>query len=221
MSVLSKALSALSSKVRALEDGWFDWTRGVDTSGDPMVRPRKDVIGPESDGYAYLPARARNIRSALRLLPIDDPAEYTFIDMGSGKGRVVFLAAARPFRKIIGVEHSATLHQAAIANLKKLRSGKHPRERIELTHGDAGCYEFPSGNLVLFLFNPFGREVMGKMLINLETAMRKEERRVVVVMLWPELSEMLANVSGMRPVHHSRRLDIFAVGGMGHPRVGG
>jgi hypothetical protein len=42
--------------------------------------------------------------------------------------------------------------------------------------------------------------------------MQEEERHVVAVLLWPELSEMVANVRGMQLVHHSRRVDIFAAG---------
>jgi len=208
MSVLSRA----KSTIQALEDGWYDWTRGVDTLGDPMVRPRNDVVGDSSDGKAYLPAALRNVRSTLRLLPVDDPAQYTFIDMGSGKGRCVFLAATLPFRKVVGVEHSAGLHEAATANLRTLRCSAQERERVELIHGDAGSYKFPAGNIVLFLFNPFGPEVMGRVLKNLERAMQEEERHVVAVLLWPELSEMVANVRGMQLVHHSRRVDIFAAG---------
>ena len=212
MSVVSKAVSTLSLKIRAVEDGWFDWTRNVDTSGDPMVRPRKDVVGPVSDGYAYLPVRAKNLRSTLRLLPIRDPSQYTFIDMGSGKGRSVFIAATIPFRKVVGIEHSAALHEAATTNLSRIRCSEREKQRIELTHGDAGNYEFPDGNIVLYLFNPFGPEVMRRVLENLEAAMRREERHVVVVLLWPELPEMVANVPGMERVHHSRRVDIFAAG---------
>jgi SAM-dependent methyltransferase len=212
MSALRKVVSTLSSSIRALEDGWFDWRLGFDTSGDPAVRPRSDVVGEQSDGNAYLPARAKNIRSALRSLPIGDPAQYTFIDMGSGKGRAVFLAAMVPFRKVLGVEYSASLHEAAVANLGRLRCSARERERVELIHGDAANFEFPGGNLVLYLFNPFGPDVMSKMLNNLERAMREEERHVVVLLLWPELPEMVASVPGMQRVHHSRRLDIFAAG---------
>jgi SAM-dependent methyltransferase len=212
MSALNKVVSTLSSSIRAFEDGWFDWRLGVDTSGDPAVRPRTDVIGAQSDGKAYLPARAKNIRSTLRLLPIDDPAQYTFIDMGSGKGRGVFLAATLPFRKVLGVEYSAALHEAAVANLGRLRCSAHERDRVELIHGDAANFEFPGGNLVLYLFNPFGPDVMSKMLNNLERAMREEKRHVAVLLLWPELPEMVASVPGMNRVHHSRRLDIFTAG---------
>lgn len=215
MSGMSKAKATVISKIRALEDGWYDWSRGIDTSGDPMVRPRKDVVGDAKDGYAYLPAPPRNVRSTLRLMPIGDVATYTFIDMGSGKGRSVFLAAAMPFKKVVGVEHSSGLHDAATANLRSMRCSEKERARIELIHGDAGAYGFPAGNLVLYLFNPFGPEVMSRVLKNLEQAMQEEQRHVVVVLLWPELPEMVAEVPGMKQVHSDRRAVIFAAGAAG------
>jgi len=215
MSVFTKAASALSLKVRALEDAWFDLSRRVDTSGDPMVRPAKDTIGPASDGYAYLPARARNVRRLLRSLPLGDVRQYTFIDMGSGKGRSLFIAAELAFRAVVGVEHSAALHHVAEANLRKLRASAGVRSRVQLVYGDAGVYEFPAGNVVLFLFNPFGPEVMGRVLSNLQLAIRNEKRHAIVTLLWPELSQMVADLPEMKCVHQSRRFDIFQAGTAG------
>ena len=212
MSFLTQNLSTLSLRIRVLEDALFDWTRGIDTSGDPMVRPRTEAIGVESDGYAYLPARAKNIRQTLRLLPISDPACYTFVDLGSGKGRGVFLAAELPFRSVIGVEHSVALHQTAEENLCRLRRREVERRRVQLICGDAGRYDFPDGNLVLYLFNPFGPEVMGRVLKNVQAAIHKEDRHVVISLLWPELSKMVAGMPGVRRVYHSRRVDIFSAG---------
>lgn len=212
MSVLSKTASALSLRIRSLEDAWFDLSRGVDTAGDPMVRPPKDTIDSASNGYAYLPARSKNVRRLLRTLPLRDATQYTFIDIGSGKGRGVFLAAELPFRAIIGVEHSAALHRSAEVNLGKLRLGASSRSRMQLIHGDATSYEFPPGNLVLFLFNPFGPNLMGKMLNNLRLAMQTEKRHVIVALLWPELSQMVADLPGMNCLYRSRQFDIYQAG---------
>jgi len=49
------------------------------------------------------------VRRVFRNLPLIDPSAYSFIDHGSGKGRVLFIfAEARPFRKIIGVDLRAS-----------------------------------------------------------------------------------------------------------------
>jgi SAM-dependent methyltransferase len=212
MAILSSAISGLALKIRAVEDGWFDWTRKIDTKGDPSARPAGDVVGGSGDGLGYLPARAKNVRQALEKLPTTDFESYTFIDMGSGKGRVVFLAAELPFRRVIGVEHSAALHNAALGNLQQWRGGGADRARIELVHADAGGYELPAGNMVLHFFNPFGAVVMERVLANVQDAMERERREVLIVMLWPELAGMVAKLPQARQCYRSRRFEIFALG---------
>ena len=74
---------------REIEDWWFDRSRHVDTSG---LAPKPDpsrVVGEVRDSNIYGPVRAANAHAAIRDLPIRDFSEYTFIDIGSGKGRVL------------------------------------------------------------------------------------------------------------------------------------
>lgn len=210
MSLLNRVVSAGSLRVRAVEDWWFDWTRNVDTAGDAVPHRATDAVGPVRDGYVYAPARAHNVRAALRALPIRDAAEYTFIDLGSGKGKVLFLAAERPFRRVIGVEYSAAMHQQAVENLGSLR--RRSSVEIELVHADAAAYAFPEGNLVMHMFNPFGPQVMGCVLRNLEEAIRSEPRHVLVVMLYPELGSMVAASPELRPVVRTRRFEVYEGG---------
>jgi hypothetical protein len=63
------------------------------------------------DSHIYAPVRAANAHAALRDLPIGDYAQYTFVDVGSGKGRMLFVAAEYRFRKVIGVEFATDLHE--------------------------------------------------------------------------------------------------------------
>jgi hypothetical protein len=56
--------------------------------------------GREGDCIAV---RVGSARAAFRELPIHNHGDYTFIDFGSGRGRVLFLAAEH-FRKVQGVE---------------------------------------------------------------------------------------------------------------------
>ena len=100
-------------------------------------------------------------------IPID------VLSVGSGKGRVLFVAAEYPFRKVIGVEFSNALHDDAVANLKRYRFPKRRCADIEPVHADAREFEFPNDNLVIYLFNPFGEEVMEGMLANLERSLER------------------------------------------------
>ncbi len=88
------------------------------------------------------------------------PERVTFVDLGSGMGRVVLRAAERPFRQIVGVEISPALHEIAKAN-----RAAYPPERIRcrdvrLVRRDAAAFAFPRGDLVVYLYNPFRGEVL-------------------------------------------------------------
>ena len=85
-----------------------------------------------------------------------------FIDIGSGKGKACFYAAAgHRFDKIIGVEFSGPL--VDIANANKKNSGTHD---ISFINVDATLFSLPPGDNLVFLFNPFGEVVMRQFLEN-------------------------------------------------------
>jgi hypothetical protein len=45
--------------------------------------------------------------------------------------------------------------------------------------GDASTFQFPSGNIVVYIYNPFGREVLTKVLPAIEAAMVAEAARSI------------------------------------------
>src|SRR5438045_1688063 len=118
---LDSLKSGVKERVRECEDWWFDRTRGVQSSG-LVQRPRAaaQIVGEIRDSHMYGPVRVANAHAALRDLPLGAGgySQYTFIDVGSGKGRVLFVAAEYPFRKVMGVEFSNALHDAGVANFK-------------------------------------------------------------------------------------------------------
>ena len=106
------------------------------------------------DLFNYEPCLPSVIDAALDAVG-GDPSGYTFVDLGSGKGRAVLVASQRPFRRAIGVEVRPRLHAAALRNLAAFAGRGGPRCPIELLCGDAAQQPLPAGPLVLFLFNPF------------------------------------------------------------------
>jgi len=205
--------SRVKAWVRACEDLWFDATRRVITTGDAPKPSSSEIVGELRDCHVYAPVRAANARAALRDLPVADPGQYTFVDVGSGKGRVLFLAAELPFRKVIGVEFATGLHRQALENIARYRQWGRRCGDIESILADAAQFDFPNDNLVLFLFNPFGPEVMARMLGNLERSIRMHPRHVVVVMLWPENADLVGRMEGMRLFRRTSRYHIYQAGG--------
>src|SRR6266849_6481339 len=86
-------------------------------------------------------------------LPIEFD-QFTFVDLGSGKGRTLLMASEYPFMRIVGVELIAELHRAAQQNIREYRSPTQRCVQIEALIADAREFELPEEPLVLYLFNP-------------------------------------------------------------------
>jgi SAM-dependent methyltransferase len=162
-------------------DGSFDVRHGTDTDG--MVPTRDLDIADNATKWQsnlYLASPARVTRHILHSLDIS-PAEYSFVDYGSGKGRVVLVAAAEfPFRKVIGVEISRALHTVALANLERYH-GRPLQSPVELWCGDAREFPLPAGNLVLHMYHPFGPDILRNMLTHIQQAAKQEPGRKILL----------------------------------------
>jgi hypothetical protein len=127
------------------------------------------------DAYPRLP-----LLWSLSTLGID-PKDFTFVDFGSGRGRLILAAALLPFKQCIGVEFSRTLHAEARENI-----AKYPRERLVCRENvslnlDARDFELPRGNIVAFFFNPFLGAILDQVAKNLEKAARASDRAIYVI----------------------------------------
>lgn len=165
---------------KPFNDRSFDRRHGTDTGG--MV-PTSDLdIADASTKWQsnlYLGSPARVTRHLIRSLDIDC-SDYSFIDYGSGKGRVLFVAAEFPFKQAIGVEISQQLHQVAEQNLRSY-AGKQACSTTELWCGNALDYQLPAGNLVLHMYHPFGPDVLKLMLAHIQQAAEQEPARRILV----------------------------------------
>ena len=159
-----------------------------------------------------MPARPANIRQALRGAGIDDASGYSYIDLGSGKGRTLFVAAELPFHDITGVEFSLLLHKQACANIRSFRWWRRRCASIRSLHMNAMDFSFPDNNLVLYMFNPFGAETMQRVLDHLDASLRQHGRHAIVVLLWPRCGDQVSRVHGMRLRCETRRHQIFESG---------
>lgn len=151
------------------------------------IVPQSDLIasGPHiGSAREYAPSPVLYFDRAMKALPIDYPA-YTFVDLGCGKGLPMMLAARLGFKKAIGVEFAVNVHQVALANIESFRERFSPRTTIEARLGDATQFDFPREPLVIYLFNPFGADVLKKVLDNLESSLLQTPRECWVVYMVP------------------------------------
>ncbi|MGA2569673.1 MAG: hypothetical protein ABSF23_04070 [Terracidiphilus sp.] len=147
----------------------FDLLRGTDTGG--FLSGASIPAATLSALYttAYLGIAPSALRSALAALPLQRE-DFTFVDIGSGKGRALLVAAEFPFRDLIGVEIAAELCQIARANL-----ALHPqwKDRISVVNQDATKFAYPGTPLVLFVYFPFLSPILRRVLANLLNQLRR------------------------------------------------
>ncbi len=191
------------------EGRWFDARRRVQTSGFVPLQGLT-LTGDGKSGFDYLPTRPSVARDVLENLPIQDYSEYTFVDLGSGKGRMLLLAAQYPFRGIQGVEFALELHLQGEKNISGDRLSAERRcTDVRSINVDATEYLFPTGKLVVYLFNPFGPEIFAKVLANLATSFARQPRHVILVILNPEFGGPGVQMPVLRLHSETRRYQIY------------
>ena len=166
-------------------DKVFDSEHGVETGGIQDLFDMR-VKGNDSRRLArnHVACDPEEFEAGLAAVNVD-PREFTFIDLGSGKGRALMLAAQHPFRRIIGVEFAEELHRVAEENFRKLAAAKGPDDRIQLVHEDAGEYPLPDGPLLIFIYNSFHEELMRKVAAKVLKSYRLSPRKISIFYLNP------------------------------------
>ncbi len=160
----------------------FDKANGTNTSGIEPVW-RLNINSPNKKfAIRYESGDSDALRETILVLGID-PAAYTFIDLGCGKGRQLLVAAACGFRRVVGVEFSAKLTKIARRNASIMKF-----ENIEVVTGDAAAFQFDDPRIVIYMFNPFTAEVMSRVLYNLHFANLAE---LIVIYENPSCAEIL------------------------------
>jgi SAM-dependent methyltransferase len=150
----------------------FDAKYGTDTGG--LIGGGSLGAGHAHDAYitAYAGMPPSRFEATLVRWLAEPPVEpleaYSFVDVGCGKGRVVFLAARRPFARVVGVELDPGLMRTARENLDRWQQSGEAVAPVEIVGGDATEYKLPPSPCLLYLANSFGAPVLQRLLEELE-----------------------------------------------------
>jgi hypothetical protein len=192
-------------------DADFDWQYRVNTtSGGVGWRAR--FIGLLNS--AYQPIEQELFSEMLNALGIDY-REYTFIDIGSGKGRALLMASAYPFRRILGIELLPELNEIAQDNILRFASSETRCERVEAICADATTFQFPADPLVVYLFHPLPSTGFTKVMANLQMSWRERPRAMYVVYANPVFEHMLADWPGLHKTAGTHQYSLFELRDLG------
>jgi SAM-dependent methyltransferase len=186
----------------------YDWDHRVDTTS-ATVSWRDRLLGEFHSAYQPTePALFREMMETMSGLGIVFQ-DLTFIDVGSGKGRVLLMAADYPFRRVLGIELLADLHQVAQANIQAYKGESQRCFDVEAVATDAREFAFPAEPSVLYLFNPLPESALIEMMSNLERSLLENPRTVFVLYHNPLLEHVLARQSKFQKVGGSHQYSIF------------
>jgi SAM-dependent methyltransferase len=177
------------SNSRIGRDG-FDRQHGTDTTRIVQTRDRSGRLV-----HWYETASATAIASAIEAIGVD-ASTATFIDLGCGKGKPLLIAAGYPFQRIMGVD----VDQACLAVAKRNVEICGFSNRIELTAADATEFVFPSGPLLVYLYNPFPGHVLRVVLERLATHLASTPDLVALIYMHPRCLELVESTGLFRRV---------------------
>ena len=155
-------------------------------------------LSDDADSVDYEASGYRTLRRALSLVELG--RQDVFLDLGCGLGRPLVMAARHPVRRVIGVELSAELCEAARENLQRAANLRCGSWRVECAA--AGQYEIPDEVSVLYMFNPFRGETLRTVIEQLRLSLARAPRQFTLLYVLPQAQDdPLANASWLTKLH--------------------
>ncbi len=154
-------------------------------------------------GLGYTPSPYLVLKWIIDALPrrVED---CTFIDVGSGRGRVLAFAAGYPFKSVVGVEFAREFHNDAKRYLAGLSDQAVRCATIELLHDDATKFPIPGGACAFFLFNPFDADVLEDFVAHLKRDYDRAPRPFYILYSNPKFRQVFDRDGSFVPMGLSR-----------------
>ena len=194
-----------SRKRQRFGDLDYDWEQRVDTTWSNVSFGTR--VREVFSGRGYQPTDPQIFREMMEHVGAD-LSGYTFIDLGSGKGRALLLAREYPFARFVGMELLPELHAVARQNVRRLRDEE--QGRFELLCGDAREFAFPEGPIFLYFFDPFPAPILAVVMANLERSLHGSPRPVFIGYQNPVSQRIIAACSPFQKLGGTMQWALYA-----------
>jgi SAM-dependent methyltransferase len=147
----------------------FDEQHGTDTAGFIPLSAFSIDSPAWVHGVRYAPTSLERFNESLAAIGLTPEMvkDFSFVDVGSGKGATLLYAADLGFKAIFGVELVEELHRVASRNLEL----QGVTDRAQSVCADATTFKMPPPPLVVFANYPFSsQEMMAKVVQNISDA---------------------------------------------------
>ena len=178
---LLSRLYRIFNNFRLARDRHFDRRHGLDTCSW-VTKPAFAGVDEDSrkDFGFYAPASFQLVRRLIGSAGIN-PRDFAFVDLGCGKGRALIAASKWPFKEVLGVEVDRSLYDIGQRNLQAWANFRKAPPPLRIIHADAASAALPDGNLLIFLYNPFGSRTMRTVAHRLAAIASEPHREVVIL----------------------------------------
>lgn len=157
---------------------WWERRLGIETRGYIPW----NTLGDNPESVDYEPVGYVTLQKVFKNLTIRE--SDVFVDYGCGKGRPLFFATQFPFRRLIGIEMSRPMVEAAKGNCETLRT-RQRRQHIEILQADAKTWKVPADVTFVFLFNPFVGQILQGAIDQLFRSWSHNPRQMTIVYVQP------------------------------------
>ena len=158
--------------MRAAASRLLERALGVQTRG---------LVWQKDEGYAYglyRPTAWLTLQQLFRRLEVGP--EDVFLDVGSGMGRVLLVAARHPFKRVIGVEQNVEMTEIARGNVERSRRRLRCQD-VELVAGDVLDWPIPDDLTLVYLYCPFPEQVLERFMERLLASVDRSPREVRLI----------------------------------------
>ena len=211
MSYLRTAISSISARgfwstsLRAwvfMVDRIFDIVNGTETFAtfDAHISKREDEL--QRRATFYEPTRVLPLRAILKRLKKGKylNSNSVLVDFGCGKGRVLLIASEFDVKAARGIEFAAGLCDIATANCNIFKRRWNHGTKLDVINADAMAYAINSDEEIFFLFNPFDRIILTRVMSNIITSIKDHERSVLIVYNNPKYRDVIEESGCFRKI---------------------
>lgn len=140
----------------------------------------------------YFPSSYLFLYEALAAGPVNCNGRI-LVDYGCGMGRVLLFASTLPFKRLIGVELSPLLCDAAKNNLDRYyRARNKTSPDWTIVNADASTFHPPNDASVFYIFNAFDAMILNAVLDNVLISLRTAPRKCYFIYANPTHENLLA-----------------------------
>ena len=175
----------------------------INTIGADELKSLEDKGIDISHATMYMPVNYYVLGHVMKEI-VKYPHNKTFLDIGSGKGRPMIVAAEYGFEQITGIDFSKELCKDAEININ-LYSKKNPAASFTIINNEAYYYDIPADITTIFLFNPFDEFIMSGVVVNIIKSQRKNPRTIRVIYVNPQYKNLFLE-RGFIEIYHIKKL---------------